>query len=490
MARTSRSPHVSAPRRRLPTGTNSVPGAASRRWASSADADVGGVGEQVAARVPPAFLDRLEDQRFLLRPHPLQLAKAPASRPRSSSSSSERDVERPVEQRDRLRAHALQAEDVEERGREFRSSSWWNAPGRSRRFRGCARPGPCRCREVPAARPRRARRPPRRCRPPCRRRPVRADLERVLALDLEQVGDLREHPRDGLVIHDSTIIMAARSLRPPAARTGASRPRGESVVPTGLHRRIGQLAIIGFDGFVLPPEVRSLAREFDLGGVLLFKRNVESPEQVAELAWSAQQLAGDLPLWVAVDQEGGRVARMRAPLTEWPPMATLGRANREELAGTLRAGARGRAGRRRLLARLRARPRRPDQSRRTRSSATARWRRRPKLSPASARSSARASGRRHRRVRQALSRAWRHVECRLAPGAADSRPAAGAAPGGRAPAVPRSHRGGCGRDHHRPPARARARRSAACDALARDRRPACCAASSGSRAWCSPTTST
>ena len=92
------------------------------------------------------------------------------------------------------------------------------------------------------------------------------------------------------------------------------------------------MAIVGFDGYTLPPEVVSLAREFDLGGILLFKRNVESPEQVAELAWRARQLAGDVPLWVSVDQEGGRVARLRAPMTEWPPMAALGRADSEELA--------------------------------------------------------------------------------------------------------------------------------------------------------------
>jgi beta-N-acetylhexosaminidase len=103
-------------------------------------------------------------------------------------------------------------------------------------------------------------------------------------------------------------------------------------MPVALHRQIGQLAVVGFAGTSLVPEIRALAREFDLGGVILFKRNVESPEQVAEVAVDAQQLARELPLWVGVDQEGGRVARLRSPLTEWPPMLALGRADDEVLA--------------------------------------------------------------------------------------------------------------------------------------------------------------
>ncbi len=90
--------------------------------------------------------------------------------------------------------------------------------------------------------------------------------------------------------------------------------------------------MLGFDGFQVPPELRALAREFDLGGVVLFKRNVESPEQVAELAFDAARLCESVPAWVAVDQEGGRVARMRRPFTEWPPMAALGRSGDEALA--------------------------------------------------------------------------------------------------------------------------------------------------------------
>jgi len=53
---------------------------------------------------------------------------------------------------------------------------------------------------------------------------------------------------------------------------------------------------------------------------------------VAELAFDASRLVPELPVWVSVDQEGGRVARLKAPFTEWPPMATLGRSGDVRLA--------------------------------------------------------------------------------------------------------------------------------------------------------------
>ena len=99
-----------------------------------------------------------------------------------------------------------------------------------------------------------------------------------------------------------------------------------------IRRHIGQLAIAGFPGRSIPQDLRLLAREFDLGGVVFFGRNVEAPEQVAEMSRDAQALASDLPLWVSVDQEGGRVARLKTPFTVWPPMLTLGRSGDEHLA--------------------------------------------------------------------------------------------------------------------------------------------------------------
>src|SRR5436309_7307854 len=104
-------------------------------------------------------------------------------------------------------------------------------------------------------------------------------------------------------------------------------------MPSGsLRRQLGRLLIAGFGGHQLPVELASLAREFSLGGVILFARNIAEPEQIAELCYESARLVPDLPPWVSVDQEGGRVARLKAPFTEWPPMATLGRSGEARLA--------------------------------------------------------------------------------------------------------------------------------------------------------------
>jgi beta-N-acetylhexosaminidase len=103
--------------------------------------------------------------------------------------------------------------------------------------------------------------------------------------------------------------------------------------PSGLRREVGQLLHAGFIGTSVPAELRSIAREFGLGGATLFARNIEEPSQVAELGFELARISAAVPAWVSIDQEGGRVARLRAPFTEWPPMASLGHSGDEQLAG-------------------------------------------------------------------------------------------------------------------------------------------------------------
>jgi beta-N-acetylhexosaminidase len=92
-----------------------------------------------------------------------------------------------------------------------------------------------------------------------------------------------------------------------------------------LRRHVGQLAILGFPGLEITADLKAIAREFDLGGVIFFARNIAEPAQVLAMSRQARELARELPLWVSVDQEGGRVARLKDPFTAWPPMITLGR---------------------------------------------------------------------------------------------------------------------------------------------------------------------
>jgi beta-N-acetylhexosaminidase len=101
-------------------------------------------------------------------------------------------------------------------------------------------------------------------------------------------------------------------------------------------RKSGQRLLVGFDGHEASLDVKRLIRDFGVGGVILFARNVDRPEQVAELVRELQTVARDaghaLPLLIAVDQEGGRVARLRQPWTLWPPLRAVGRLGSEEIA--------------------------------------------------------------------------------------------------------------------------------------------------------------
>ncbi|MBK5926163.1 beta-N-acetylhexosaminidase, partial [Rhodobaculum claviforme] len=81
-------------------------------------------------------------------------------------------------------------------------------------------------------------------------------------------------------------------------------------------------AILGLPGPVLEGTDRAFLRAADPWGVILFARNVRDPAQLARLTADIRDTLGrDAP--VLVDQEGGRVARLRGPhWTEWPSPAT------------------------------------------------------------------------------------------------------------------------------------------------------------------------
>ncbi len=100
-----------------------------------------------------------------------------------------------------------------------------------------------------------------------------------------------------------------------------------------LTRNAGQMLVVGFDGTALPRSVGSALSDGHIGGTILFARNIIEPAQVADLNHQIYQAAGEglLP-FVSVDQEGGRVQRLKEPLTRIPPMLEVGKTGNPRLA--------------------------------------------------------------------------------------------------------------------------------------------------------------
>lgn len=84
----------------------------------------------------------------------------------------------------------------------------------------------------------------------------------------------------------------------------------------------GAVIITGFDGHTLPPNCAERLARGTLGGLIAFKRNLRDPFQARELGAAIAAITTDTLF--CLDQEGGRVQRLRAPFIELPPMRTLG----------------------------------------------------------------------------------------------------------------------------------------------------------------------
>jgi beta-N-acetylhexosaminidase len=100
-----------------------------------------------------------------------------------------------------------------------------------------------------------------------------------------------------------------------------------------LRARAAQLLTVGFYDHRLGDELKKLL-DVGVAGVVLFGRNIDTPQQVATLVGDIKRYAGR-PLFVSLDQEGGLVARLRKGFTRLPPMRAVGSLEDEGLAERL-----------------------------------------------------------------------------------------------------------------------------------------------------------
>jgi beta-N-acetylhexosaminidase len=90
----------------------------------------------------------------------------------------------------------------------------------------------------------------------------------------------------------------------------------------------GQRLMVGFNGTAFDSDMAYLIGTLKVGGLIFFRRNVGTPEEIRQLCREAQAHAaasGQPPLLIGIDQEGGEVARLKKPFTEFggqPAMRT------------------------------------------------------------------------------------------------------------------------------------------------------------------------
>jgi beta-N-acetylhexosaminidase len=99
--------------------------------------------------------------------------------------------------------------------------------------------------------------------------------------------------------------------------------------------KIGQLIVAGFHGTTVGPEIENLIREYKVGNILLFSRNIESAAQLFKLNQDLQKIAMEtfgIPLYITIDQEGGMVTRIFEDGTFFPGAMTIAATNNVEYA--------------------------------------------------------------------------------------------------------------------------------------------------------------
>ena len=99
------------------------------------------------------------------------------------------------------------------------------------------------------------------------------------------------------------------------------------MIADSLRKLAGHALLAGFPGEAPPPDLQRAAGRGEIGGFVLFRRNLASPEQIAGLTNTlcAACPRDAPPPWIAVDQEGGRVQRLGPPVLQLPAMDLLGR---------------------------------------------------------------------------------------------------------------------------------------------------------------------
>lgn len=105
----------------------------------------------------------------------------------------------------------------------------------------------------------------------------------------------------------------------------------EEVSKMNLEDKIGQMIFAGVSGTTMDTGAQKLINQLHVGGIIFYKNNFENPTQTVEFVNGIKaENSSNIPLFLGVDQEGGRVTRLPGAITNFPPNKQIGEVNNSE----------------------------------------------------------------------------------------------------------------------------------------------------------------
>jgi beta-N-acetylhexosaminidase len=104
-------------------------------------------------------------------------------------------------------------------------------------------------------------------------------------------------------------------------------PIAEQIKDMSLDEKLGQMQIVGIEGYKIDDGAKQMIEELHVGGFILFGKNIESTEQLLELnnSLKSANAVNKIPLFISVDEEGGRVSRIPKTIINLPTNKDIGK---------------------------------------------------------------------------------------------------------------------------------------------------------------------
>ncbi|MCI8538636.1 MAG: beta-N-acetylhexosaminidase [Oscillospiraceae bacterium] len=146
----------------------------------------------------------------------------------------------------------------------------------------------------------------------------------VLAIALLTACQAGEEKLSAPPVTSPPVITAGPT--PPPVPIESPDPMEELLARMTVEEKVGQLLIAGIEGGEPGPDAEAAISTVQPGGIILFRRNVQSVEQLTALTDQLKEMNREnpVPLFLCVDEEGGLVSRMPDELADLPDMYEFG----------------------------------------------------------------------------------------------------------------------------------------------------------------------